>query len=364
MPNSDPIYVTRPFIPPLSEYQAILEEVWASNILTNNGSMTQRLEAELTETLGCASFTAVNNGTTAIQLAIKALELKGEIITTPFTWIATVGAIKAEGCTPRFCDIDPDTLNIDVDKIETLINANTVAIMPVHVFGNPCDVERIEAIATKHKLKVIYDAAHALGTTVKGESVLNAGDVSAVSLHATKLLNTAEGGGCIATNPEVRAKIQRSRNFGLDEKAIVVDDGVNGKLSELHAAMGLAGLPYFSDILADRRDKYAQYAETLGDRQGIELQRRHGDGCNHMYFPIVLESEALLLRVCDVLNAHNIFPRRYFYPSLTQYESSATGDPAPIADDVANRILCLPLYFTLACEDIERICSLIIDELP
>lgn len=359
MSKQDPIYVTRPFIPPLEEYQALLEEIWSSQILSNNGAMTRRLEQELTNTLGSANFVAVNNGTTALQIAIKALELTGEIITTPFTWIATVGAIKAEGCAPRFCDIDPQTLNIDTTKIESMITPDTVAIMPVHVFGNPCDVHRIKEIADRYGLKVIYDAAQALGSTVDGSSALDFGDVSAVSLHATKLLNTAEGGGCVTTNQTLETKIRRSRNFGLDKNAMVVSDGVNGKLSELHAAMGLAGLPYFPSILADRRAKYELYVDLLSPNDKIGLQRRNGAGCNHMYFPAIFRSERELLRVQAALNADSIFPRRYFYPSLTQYEPSATGDSAPIADDIANRILCLPLYFTLPADDIQRICATI-----
>lgn len=363
MKTNDPIYVTRPFIPPLAEYHALLETVWDSQQLANNGPMVTRLERSLASELGSSDFVCVNNGTTAIQLGIKALKLKGEIITTPFTWIATVGAIKAEGCIPRFCDIDPQTLNIDVDKIEALISPSTVAIMPVHVFGNPCDVYRIEEIARRHNLKVIYDAAHALGTTVNGRTVLEYGDVSAVSLHATKLLNTGEGGGCISPSEDVLSEIRRSRNFGLDEQAEVIGDGVNGKLSEVNAALGVAGLPYLSEIIADRREKYALYVSLLSGCQELSLQVVNGDGCNCMYFPLVFESEALLLQVQAALNQEGIFPRRYFYPSLTQYASSMTGDPAPIADDIATRILCLPLYYSLAEDVIERISQLILQEL-
>lgn len=359
MNNLDPIYVTRPFIPPLEDYQAMLAEVWESRTLTNNGAMTQRLEGALATVLGCHDFVAINNGTTAIQLGIKALALSGEIITTPFTWIATVGAIKAEGCTPRFCDINPKTLNIDVDSIESLITEDTVAIMPVHVFGNPCDVERIQSIADRHNLRVVYDAAHALGATINGSSVLNCGDVSAVSLHATKLLNTGEGGGCISTDAVTNQKIRCARNFGLNEEAIVVQDGVNGKLSEIQAALGLAGLPYLDDILADRRAKYEHYLKKLSGLSALSFQKLNGDGSNRMYFPLILPTEAILLTVCDALNKQKVYPRRYFYPSLTQYEASATGDATPIADDIANRVLCLPLYFDLPLGDIDRICSII-----
>ena len=222
-----PIYVTKPSLAPLSELMELLEQPWESGILTHNGPLVQRLEKELEAKLGLEHFVAVTNGTVAIQMAIKALELKGEIITTPFTWVATLSAIRWEGCEAVFCDIDPETLNMDPEKIEALITDKTVAIMPVHVFGVPCDVEAIDAIAQKHGLKVIYDAAHAIGSTVNGQSVLEYGDVSATSLHATKLFNTGEGGGCIAVDEALDAKLRRIRFFGHDVSGQIVEDGCN-----------------------------------------------------------------------------------------------------------------------------------------
>lgn len=212
-------------------------------------------------------------------MAIRALKLKGEIIISSFTWVATVSAIKWEGCTPVCCDIDPETLNIDPSKIEDLINDNTVAIMPVHVFGNPCDVEAIEAIAKKHNLKVIYDAAHAIGSTWKGESLLNYGDINGTSLHATKLLNTGEGGGCITKDEALGKKLERIRFFGHDEQKNIVEDGFNGKMTEVHAALGLANLKYYDEVLADRKTKYLNYVELLKDCPGIVFQKlqEHGE---------------------------------------------------------------------------------------
>jgi len=249
------IYVTQPSLAPLEEYMDVLKGVWERGILTHNGPVVQSLEKQLAEKLNINNLVAVSNGTIAIQMAIKALGLKGEIITTPFTWVATVSAIKWENCTPVFCDIDPQTLNINPSKIEELITNKTVAIMPVHVFGNPCDVEVIDAIAKKYKLKVIYDGAHAIGSTYNGKSVLEYGDISATSLHATKLFNTAEGGACITTNSELHEKLKRIRFFGHNDAKDIVEDGFNGKMTEVHAALGIANMKYFDEVLKDREAK-------------------------------------------------------------------------------------------------------------
>ena len=227
--DKQPIFVTQPSLAPLNEFTDLLKGVWDRGILTHNGPLVQQLEKEISTKLELPNFLTVTNGTIAIQMAIKALELKGEIITTPFTWVATISAIQWEGCTPVFCDIEADTLNIDPAKIEEKITDKTVAIMPVHVFGNPCDVEVIEAVAKKHGLKVIYDAAHAIGSTYKGKSLLQYGDISATSLHATKLLNTAEGGGCITLDREINEKLKRIRFFGHNDQKEIVEEGFNGK---------------------------------------------------------------------------------------------------------------------------------------
>jgi len=358
--NNKPIYVTQPSLPPLEEYVDYLKGVWQSGILTHNGPLVQDLEEQLCNTLNIKNFVTVTNGTIAIQMAIRALELKGEIITTPFSWVATISAIKWEGCIPVFCDIDPETLNIDPAKIEALITDKTVAIMPVHVFGNPCNVVQIEAIAKKYNLKVIYDGAHAIGTNVNGESVLEWGDISATSLHGTKLLNTAEGGGCITTNPELHEKIKRIRFFGHNDAKDIVEDGFNGKMTEVHAALGLANLKYFDEVLPDRKHKYLLYRDALQANPNLSFQKLNGEGCNYSYFPVIFETEQALLEVEKKLNDQNIFPRRYFYPSLNTLNHIIEYKPMPLSESIAKRILCLPLYKNLDVSDVERIIALIL----
>ena len=355
------IFVTQPSLAPFEEFAEILKGVWDRKILTHNGPLVQQLESDLEQKLEVEHFTVVNNGTIALQIAIKALELKGEIITTPFTWIATVSAIKWEGCTPIFCDINPKTLNIDYSKIEQLITDKTVAIMPVHVFGTPCDVIEIEKIAKKYNLKVIYDGAHAIGSTFEGKSLLTFGDVTATSLHATKLLNTGEGGGCITTDTELDKKIKRIRFFGhSDDKTDIVEDGFNGKLTEIHAALGLANLNYYDAVLEDRKAKYLLYKEKLQQIITISFQDISVGETNYSYFPIIFETEEQLLHIESVLKANNIVPRRYFYPSVNTFTKVVSYQPCPISEDISKRILCLPLYFDLSESEVIKIIDLII----
>ena len=356
------IFVTQPSLAPFNEFTEILKGVWDRKILTHNGPLVQQLESELEQKLEVPHFTVVNNGTIALQIAIKALELQGEIITTPFTWIATVSAIKWEGCTPIFCDIDPKTLNIDPAKIEALITEKTVAIMPVHVFGTPCDVVEIEKIAKKHNLKVIYDGAHAIGSKFDGKSLLTFGDITATSLHATKLLNTGEGGGCITQNTELDKKIKRIRFFGhSDDKTDIVEDGFNGKLTEIHAALGLANLKYYDTVLNDRRVKYLLYKEKLQKVPTITFQDIAAGETNYSYFPIIFETEAQLLKVELELKENNVFPRRYFYPSVNTYTKVVSYQSCPISEDISKRILCLPLYLDLSEDEILKIIVLIVN---
>lgn len=355
-----PIYVTMPSLAPLEEYMDILKGIWARGILTHNGPLVQQLENDLCAHFDLPGFVAVSNGTIAIQMAIKALGLQGgEIVTTPFTWIATVSAIQWEGCTPVFCDIDPDTLNIDPARIEACITDKTAAIMPVHVFGHPCDVDAIQAIADRHGLKVIYDAAHAVGSTHNGRSVLEAGDISATSLHATKLLNTAEGGGCVTRDPALHEKLKRIRFFGHDDRKDIVEEGFNGKMTEVHAALGLANLKYANEVLADRKRKYARYLDALASLPGVRFQKIATGEPNYSYFPIVFESEAQLLAAVDRLAARQIYPRRYFYPAVNTYTKIVPYTPCPIAEDISKRILCLPLYWTLPDAAIDEIGALL-----
>lgn len=351
--SDQPIYVTQPSLAPLEEYTALLQEVWATGILTHNGPMVKRLEAELEAWLVVKHFKLVTNGTIALQMAIKALELKGEIITTPFTWVATLSAIKWEGCTPVFCDIEPDTFNIDPTKIEAAITDRTVAIMPVHVFGNPCDVEAIESIAQKHGLKVIYDAAHAVGSMYNGRSLLEYGDISAISLHATKLLNTGEGGGCITKDDTLAKKLERIRFFGHDDAKEIVEDGFNGKMTEVHAALGLANMKYADEVLADRKEKYLRYRDVLSGCTSLSFQNLKFGEPNYSYFPVLFESEACLLQVEAALNAIQVFPRRYFYPSVNTLGNIVNYTPMPVSENIASRILCLPLYWKLTREQVD-----------
>jgi len=360
--DNKPIYVTQPSLPPFEEYTELLKSVWESGILTHNGPVVQRLEKELCQKLELENFLTVTNGTVAIQMAIKALELQGEIITTPFSWIATISAIKWEGCTPIFCDIDPETLNIDPSNIEALITDKTVAIIPVHVFGNPCDIDAIEAIAKKHNLKVIYDAAHAIGSTYKEKSLLSYGDISATSLHGTKLLNTAEGGGCITTNKELNEKLKRIRFFGHDDNKDIVEDGFNGKMTEVHAALGIANLKYYDEVLQNRKEKYIYYKEKLSKNQDLNFQSVKYGKLNYSYFPIIFQSEEELLAVEKALNEYKIYPRRYFYPSLNTFTKVVKYTAMPISEDISKRILCLPLYWKLGHEDIDKIINIILYE--
>lgn len=361
--SKQPVYVTMPTLAPLEEYTEILKGVWERGILTHNGPMVQLLEQKFNAHLNLRNSVAVSNGTIALQMAIKALELKGEIITSPFTWVATVSAIQWEGCTPRFVDIDPETLNMNADLIEAAITDKTVAIMPVHVFGNICDIDAIEKIARKHNLKVIYDAAHAVGSNYKGRSALAYGDISATSYHATKILNTAEGGSCIANDDVLHEKLKRIRFFGHDDKKDIVEEGFNGKLTEVNAALGLANIKYLDDILADRKTKYLYYKEKLQKIPGLSFQRIDADNCNYSYMPVIFESEEIMLRVESALNGENIFPRRYFYPSVNTYTKIVEYMPCPHSEDISKRISCLPLYLTLPIETIDKIIAIVADSL-
>jgi dTDP-4-amino-4,6-dideoxygalactose transaminase len=355
-----PIYVTMPSLAPLEEYRQVLESAWQSGILTHNGPLVQKLEKELMAYLGLKNLVAVTNGTIALQLSIRALGLKGEIITTPFTWVATASAIQWEGCTPVFVDIDPATFNIDPGKIEAAVTHRTGAIMPVHVFGNPCDVERIEDIARKYNLKIIYDAAHAMCINYKGKSILTYGDISATSFHATKIFNTAEGGACVTGDDELFMKLRRLRFFGHDEGKDIVDEGCNGKMTEVHAALGLANLPYQDEVLKKRRTIFERYLENLKDVDFIRFQSFDKEAYNYSYMPVVFDSEERLLRVRADLNKKNIFPRRYFYPSLNTVKAVAPYTPMPLSEDLAQRILCLPSHNRLDLEKVDIISEIII----
>lgn len=344
------IPITKPFLPPQSEYQAYLDGIWERNWLTNNGPLVNEMELSLKEYLGVNHLLYTGNGTIAIQIAIKAMELTGEIITTPFSYVATTSSIVWEGCKPVFVDIDPATCNIDPAKIEAAITPSTSAILATHVYGIPCDVEAIDRIAKKYKLKVIYDGAHAFGVKVKGRSIFSYGDVSTCSFHSTKIFHTIEGGAVFTTEPELLKKMAYFRNFGHDGYENFNGVGINGKNSEFHAAMGLVNLPHLPAILQRRKDQSDTYRQLLSglrvtypDTQGIESY-------NHSYFPIIFSSEVLMLQSKKALADHEISARRYFYPSLSSL--NYTEGDCSVSDQIAARILCLPLYHTLS--DVEQ----------
>lgn len=350
------ILVTKPFFPPKEEYKKYLDEIWERQWLTNAGPIVLDLEKELRKFLGVEQFHFLSNGTIAIQFAIRALGLKGKIITTPFSYVATVSSVVWEHCEPVFVDIDPDTLNIDPSKIEKAITKDVTGILATHVYGNPCDIDGIQSIASKHGLKVIYDGAHAFGTTYNGKSVFAYGDVTTASFHATKLFHTVEGGGVSVKDPDVFQKIFFMRNFGHNGPGVFSGLGINGKNSELHAAMGLVNMRYVDEILTVRKKLSLHYDKAL---KGLPLRYpARAPGFNFAYYAVLFESESQLLKVDEELNKNQVQPRRYFHPSLTTLPY-VTRMSVPVCEDACSRVLCLPLYHTLALEDIDRIGDII-----
>lgn len=357
------IPVTRPSLAPLEEYVAYLETIWETGVMTHNGPIMQRFEHELADYLGVEHVVCVANGTSALQLAIRALDLSGEIITTPFTFIATASIISWERCRPVFVDIDPDTWNMDAGRIEEAITSRTSAILPVHVFSAPCDVVRIAAIAERHGLRVIYDAAHAFGVQVGGSTVLRYGDISAVSLHATKLLNSAEGGVCVTRDRSLADRLRRLRFFGFDENKEIVDEGMNAKMTEVSAALGLANLSRLAQFRRNRRDKSELYRSKLSSLPNLRLQCINPEEYNYSYMPVVFDNEETLLRAERRLEGDRIYPRRYFYPSLNTVPIFRPQPQLPVSERVARTVLCLPLYDTLSTDEIERICRHVVSVL-
>lgn len=356
------IPVTKPFLPSREEYEALLDQVWERNWLTNNGPLVQQLEEELEKYLGVSHLNYVSNGTIALQIAIKALGLRGEIITTPFSYVATTSSIVWEGCTPVFVDIDPDTLNINPKLIEAAITENTSGILATHVFGNPCDIEAIQQIADRHNLKVIYDAAHCFGTTYKGKSVYDYGDISTASFHATKLFHTVEGGAIVTKNPELSQKIQRMRNFGHAGPGTFAGVGINGKNSEFHAAMGLCNLEYIDEVLERRKEQWLRYEKQLKDKSVRGIIINPYTDFNYAYYPGIFENEEITLQVKETLEEAGVFPRRYFYPSLCELEY-VESNYTPISAKISKHILCLPLYHDLKKIDQEKIVKIVKENL-
>jgi dTDP-4-amino-4,6-dideoxygalactose transaminase len=353
------IPVTKSFLPPQSEFQQILKTAWDKRWITNKGVLLDELEEKLKGFLDVGNLILTTNGTLPIQIAIKALGLSGEIITTPFSYVATTSSIVWENCKPVFVDIDPLQLTIDASLVEAAITKNTTAILATHVFGNICDVDAIQAIAGKYGLKVIYDAAHSFGVKYKGQSALNFGDISTCSFHATKIFHTGEGGCMVTRDRDLHLRLLYHHNFGHKSPTEFHGLGINAKMSELQAAVGLSVLPYWDEILASRKRVHEAYLRNL-DLSKMRLpERRAGLEWNYSYFPAIFESEAVLLNLCDKLAEKQIIPRRYFYPSLNTLPYLENKSRMKNSEDIAERILCLPCYHDLTDDQVAMVSGLI-----
>ena len=362
-----PIYVTQPYLPPLEEFIPYLEKIWENKWLTNGGPFHQELEKELAEYLGVEHLALFANGTLALVTALQALRITGEVITTPFSFVATAHSLLWNGIKPVFVDIHPETFNLDPDKIEAAITPQTTAILPVHVYGNPCDVVKIQKIADTYGLKVIYDAAHAFGVNYKDESVLKYGDLSILSFHATKVFNTFEGGAIICPDAKTKKRIDDLKNFGYSGEVTVIAPGINAKMNEVQAAFGLLQLKHIEKAISRRREIDAQYREQLSAISGIKCNPLPVDTThNFSYFPIMIEKEYPLSRdeLNENLRQHGIYARRYFYPLISEFPmyrglASAAPSNLPSAKKLADHVLCLPIYPDLKDESITRIVSII-----
>ncbi|MEJ5961955.1 DegT/DnrJ/EryC1/StrS family aminotransferase [Pedobacter immunditicola] len=353
------IPVTKPFLPRVGEFEEYVNSIWERKWLTNNGPLVNELELKLKNYLNINHLLYVSNGTIALQIAIKALGLTGEIITTPFSFVATTNSIIWEGCTPVFVDIDAETFNIDPKKIEQAITTKTSAILATHVYGNPCDIDAIQEIADKHSLKVIYDAAHCFGTKYKNKSVFEYGDISTTSFHATKLFHTIEGGAVFTKDPELLKKMASMRNFGHNGPDEFSEVGINGKNCEFHAAMGLCNLKHVDEILDKRRLLSFYYWRNLDSLQAKYPKLNENLDYNYAYFPVLFDNEKLMLKCLKTLENEKIYCRRYFFPSLSTLPFVAPSH-MPVCESVASRILCLPLYHTLTSSDLDLITRIIL----
>jgi dTDP-4-amino-4,6-dideoxygalactose transaminase len=370
--KTQPIYVTRPDLPPLKDFLPYLEAIWESKILTNGGPFHQQLEAAMCEYLGIEHIALFTNGTIALVTALQALRITGEVITTPYSFVATAHSLLWNGIKPVFVDIDPNTLNLDPTKIEAAITPQTTAILPVHVYGHPCDVDAIQKIADIYNLKVIYDAAHAFGVRDAGGSILRHGDLSVLSFHATKVFNTFEGGAIVCPNAKTKLRIDQLKNFGYVDEVTVVAPGINGKMSEINAAVGLLQLKSVAQAIARRKEIDRTYRELLKDVKGIRcLQESGEESANYSYFPILVGAEYPMSRdaLYQLLKDHNIFARRYFYPLISDFPMyrgmpSARRENLQVATDAAHKVLCLPIYPALTSYDQQRVIELIVRRSP
>jgi len=355
------INVTKPNLPPMEEYIEILKGIWDRNWLTNNGPLVNELELKLKDYLDLKHMLYLSNGTIALQIALKTLDpMKTEIITTPFSYVATTSSIIWEGFDPVFVDISPETLNIDVLKIEQSITDKTGAILATHVFGNPCNIDAIEEIAHKYNLRIIYDAAHCFGSEYKGKSVFQYGDISTTSFHATKLFHTTEGGAVFTKDTELLKVMSHMRNFGHNGPEDFQGVGINGKNSEFHAAMGLCNLKIVDDILNSRKELSSIYDKYLDNSRLTKPKLEKNSKFNYAYYPIIFKNEEELLKVVSELNGNYIYPRRYFYPSLDTLKYLNNPQQCPISQSISKRILCLPLYYKMRHEEVEMISRMIL----
>lgn len=359
------ILVTQSSMPPYEEYVEEIKDLWETKWLTNHGAKHNLLEKKLCEYLKCPNVSLFVNGHMALYTAINFFKMKGEVITTPFTFASTTHAIVQNGLTPVFCDIKPSDYTIDEEKIEELITPNTCAIVAVHVYGNPCNVERIEEIAKKHNLKVIYDAAHAFGVKYKEHSILNYGDISMLSFHATKVYNTIEGGACIYKNPAWHQKFYELKDFGITDTEAMEVPGMNGKMNEFQAAMGLCNLKHIDEEISKRKKVYERYLDNLKDVKGLKIPVLRNDvEYNYSYFPILILDEYPYTRdeTVAILNKENIYPRKYFYPLTSDYacyKENYDINSTPIAKKISEKVMTLPLYANLSLEDVDRICNIL-----
>lgn len=367
MKLNDAVYVTQPNLPPLEELIPYLQQIWETKILTNGGPFHQQLEHALCDYLGVKHLALFTNGTIALVTALQALRITGEVITTPYSFVATAHSLLWNGIKPVFVDIDPNTLNLDPAKIEAAITPHTTAIMPVHVYGHPCDVDAIQQIADRYNLGVIYDAAHAFGVQDEGGSILRHGDLSVLSFHATKVFNTFEGGAIICPDAETKVRIDQLKNFGFVDEVTVVAPGINGKMSELNAAIGLLQLKHVDQAIARRKEIDTSYRELLKGVKGIRCLRDAGEKvANYSYFPILVEPDHPITRdaLYQRLKDHNIFARRYFYPLISDFPMyrempSSRRENLPVATDAAFKVLCLPIYPNLNFDQIQEITRII-----
>lgn len=364
--NENTIPVTRPYLPNLNELLPYLEKIWENRILTNNGPYHQQLEKELAEYLGVKYISLFSNGTLALITALQVMRITGEVITTPFSFVATAHSLVWRDIKPVFVDIDPETLNLNPLKIEAAITPQTTAIMPVHCYGNPCDYQKIEQIASKYNLAVIYDAAHSFGVRDNNESILNFGDLSVLSFHATKVFNTFEGGAIVSRDLKTKQQIDNLKNFGFVDEVTVVAAGINAKMSEINAAVGLLQLKNIDEIINKRKNVYEYYVARLSKVKGIRCLPQFADKPNYAYFPIVVEDDCLLKRdeLYDILKRNEIYARRYFYPLVSNFSMyrglrSAQASNLPIASAIAEQIICLPIYPELSIDQQDRIISVI-----